>query len=206
MALLDLVQNDGNNDEVTTASRRARPKAGDDTAAFPLIRCTKEDEIKRRNLRHGEESMERGRDRVGEDSSATTSVVFVMAGASAPYLPPCCAMSSSSSPHDAFITAVANAVADTVCTDYKPPPGLVNDDTIAQSVAESTATKASSAVRAALAKHLPPADDANSLAPPAQPTSPAAGAPFSPLTPEVVALLTRLLTTKFDNISIGKED
>ena len=80
MALLDLVQNDGNSDEVTTASRRARPKAGDDTTAFPLIRCTKEDEIKRRNLGHGEESMECGRDRVGEDSSATTSVVFVTAG------------------------------------------------------------------------------------------------------------------------------
>jgi hypothetical protein len=33
-----------------------------------LISCTKEDEIKRSNLRHGQESMERGRDRVGEDS------------------------------------------------------------------------------------------------------------------------------------------
>uniref|UniRef100_A0A0E0CYA0 Uncharacterized protein n=1 Tax=Oryza meridionalis TaxID=40149 RepID=A0A0E0CYA0_9ORYZ len=37
VARLDLVQNDGNGDEVTTASRRARPKAGDDTVAFPLI-------------------------------------------------------------------------------------------------------------------------------------------------------------------------
>lgn len=54
MARLDLVQNDGNGDEVTTASRRARPKAGDDTVAFPLICCTIVDEIKRRNLRHGE--------------------------------------------------------------------------------------------------------------------------------------------------------
>ena len=68
MALLDLVQNDGNSDEVTTASSRASPKAGNNTAAFPLISCTKEDEIKRSNLRHGQESMERGRDRVGEDS------------------------------------------------------------------------------------------------------------------------------------------
>uniref|UniRef100_A0A0D9ZX83 Uncharacterized protein n=1 Tax=Oryza glumipatula TaxID=40148 RepID=A0A0D9ZX83_9ORYZ len=54
VARLDLVQNDGNGDEITTTSRRARPKAGDDVVAFPLICCTIEDQIKRRNLRNGE--------------------------------------------------------------------------------------------------------------------------------------------------------
>uniref|UniRef100_A0A0E0E033 Uncharacterized protein n=1 Tax=Oryza meridionalis TaxID=40149 RepID=A0A0E0E033_9ORYZ len=47
-----------NGDDVKAATRRARSKAGNDTTAFPLIRCTREDGIKRKNLRHVKVSME----------------------------------------------------------------------------------------------------------------------------------------------------
>lgn len=48
-----------NGDDVEAATRRARSKAGDDTMAFPSIRCTREDGIKMKNLRHVKVSMER---------------------------------------------------------------------------------------------------------------------------------------------------
>nr|BAD34359.1 hypothetical protein [Oryza sativa Japonica Group]BAD34402.1 hypothetical protein [Oryza sativa Japonica Group] len=41
-----------NGDDVEAATRRARSKVGDDTTTFPLIRCTREDGIKMKNLRH----------------------------------------------------------------------------------------------------------------------------------------------------------
>jgi hypothetical protein len=69
-----------NDDDNPTAVVGARSGALVGEVAFPSIGCTREDEIKRRNIRHGEESMERGIDRVGEDSSATASVVFITAG------------------------------------------------------------------------------------------------------------------------------
>jgi hypothetical protein len=69
------VYNGRNGDNVAAAVRRARSRAPVGTAAFPSIGCTREDEIKRRNIRHGEESMERGRDRIGEDSSSSRPAV-----------------------------------------------------------------------------------------------------------------------------------
>jgi hypothetical protein len=48
-----------NGDDVEAATHRARSKAGDDTMVFPSIRCTREDGIKMKNLRHVKVIMER---------------------------------------------------------------------------------------------------------------------------------------------------
>jgi hypothetical protein len=50
------------------------------TAAFPSIGCTREDEIKRRNIRHGEESMERKSRGNDCGSSTIPAIVFFAAG------------------------------------------------------------------------------------------------------------------------------
>ncbi|BAF12395.1 Os03g0556900 [Oryza sativa Japonica Group] len=71
---------DGNSDDVAAAVRRARSKAPVCTAAFPSIGCTREDEIKRRNIRHGEESMERKRRGNDRGSSTIPAIVLFAAG------------------------------------------------------------------------------------------------------------------------------
>ncbi len=48
-----------NGDNVKAATRRARSKAGDGMTAFPSIRCTREDGIKRKIIWHVKVSMER---------------------------------------------------------------------------------------------------------------------------------------------------
>jgi hypothetical protein len=54
------------------------------TTAFPSIRCTIEDEIKRINPRHGEESMERKRRGNDRGSSTIAAIVFFAAGEGEP--------------------------------------------------------------------------------------------------------------------------
>nr|AAK13125.1 Unknown protein [Oryza sativa Japonica Group] len=71
---------DGNGDDVAAAVRRARSRAPVCMAAFPPIGCTREDEIKRRNIRHGEESMERKRRGNDRGSSTIAAIVFFAAG------------------------------------------------------------------------------------------------------------------------------
>lgn len=100
---------------------------------------------------------------------------------------------TSSSAHDDLINTIVNAVADAVRANYQAPPGLQIDPTTVQTVAESAATKASSAVRDALVKHLPPpAEEAQSPTsmPPAIP--PISTTPSGPLPPELMALFARL--------------
>uniref|UniRef100_A0A0E0NY73 Uncharacterized protein n=1 Tax=Oryza rufipogon TaxID=4529 RepID=A0A0E0NY73_ORYRU len=58
VARLAMVHCTPNGDNVKAAMCRACSKVGDDTTAFPSIRYTREDVIKRKNLRHVKVSME----------------------------------------------------------------------------------------------------------------------------------------------------
>uniref|UniRef100_A0A0E0JH45 Uncharacterized protein n=1 Tax=Oryza punctata TaxID=4537 RepID=A0A0E0JH45_ORYPU len=108
-----------------------------------------------------------------EDTLTLTCVVAVLTA-------------GSSLSHDALVDTVATAVADVVRASYQPPPGLTINDAVTKTIVDSTADKASTAVRDALSKHLPAT--AASDNPAAETTSPAA--PTSPpMLPEIVALL-----------------
>nr|BAD16998.1 hypothetical protein [Oryza sativa Japonica Group]BAD17335.1 hypothetical protein [Oryza sativa Japonica Group] len=79
-ARLCLVYNGRNDDDVGCGGAWSALRSAVGTTAFPSIRCTIEDEIKRINHRHGEKSMERERDGDYPGLFTSTIVVFFAAG------------------------------------------------------------------------------------------------------------------------------